>query len=508
MVGKGSKTRFLASGALAFACVSAWVFPSATVVSAQAAGFPAFCLKNLRTIEEAGAGSEKADPPRFAAYRKDTEESLDRMRNPATGLVRDKILVADGIGGPTTAKILNPNTSATNIGLDLLNQLAALENPETAKLARKNLGLVLTSLEAMKFHRESGLFFSWYSTEKGLRAVVKDVSSVDNVHLALALWTIRKTLPGTALARRAGKLFERMDFSVFFDAPESLLWGNLKYAGGKWTPEAYHFSNFGSEARTIYALAAGLGLIKKSSDPAFAEKAIAALTMESYVWRDGEKLRPILRTWDGGAFQLLLPKLLLNEEVYSEELAKGFANYADYVLSEGERLHYPVPAAFSASNFGIDGSMRFGEVPSYVGRSGSLDLVSTAHVEAKNPEDRALWSSCFTPHAAILASTAAPGKFAETLRKMETLGQGGERLYVPGYGFMDGYHVTGPYAGKVVPVVLSLDQGMIALSLAQVKAADGFGPSGRALWNDPIVRERLRAFYRLVDEKLRRTHAP
>jgi hypothetical protein len=446
--------------------------------------------------------SREKNLPRYDEYRRDTEESLERMRNPASALLRDKILVESAPDGSFSMSVLNPNTSVTNIGLDLLNQISARADPATATRAEANIQGLLRSLAKMDFHRPSGLFYSWYSTETDLRAVVKDVSSVDNIHLALALWTVRETLAGTRMAREASRLFARMDFSIFYDDRTGLFWGNLKSNGKKWETESYHFSNFGSEARSIYAVTWALDLVKNARDPKFIEKSVASLTMETFPWSEDGKIRPILRTWDGGAFQLLLPKLLLNEELYSEELGNSFRNYSRYILREGDRLGYPVPAAFSASNFGIDGRADFEKVPAYEGKSGSLDLVSTSHEEAFEPLARERWGSVFTPHAAMLAATTDPETYVSIFRSIEDVGVGKERLYRPGWGFMDGFHVKGPYAGKAVPVLLSLDQGMIAMALYQIKAVDGLSPSGKALWNNPFVRKRLGRFYSAVDAKL------
>lgn len=474
----------------------------ATILSTSAAP-PVSAVHCYAWLQPSVRGVATAVPPRFLDYRSDTLRSLEVMRNPETGLIQDKILIETAKDGSDRIEVINPNTSATNLGLDLLNQMAATEDEATAALARTNLGRVLTSLERIPVHEETGLFYSWYRTDRSMEPVVKDVSSVDNIHLALALWTIRQTYPGTDIARQAGVLFDRMDFSIFYDSAKGLLHGNLKHVEGKWALESYQFSNFGSEARTIYGVAWALDLFKKSPDPRFIEKSVDSLTMEVFPWRQDGEIAPILKTWDGGAFQLFLPKLLLNEERYTPELAKSFQNYSSYITSESKRLNYPVPAAFSASNFGVETRDTFRGFPYYEGKSGSIDLVSTAHVDVNDPKYRENWSSVFTPHAAIIASTVDPARFEEVFRKMETIGTAGDPLYRKGFGFFDGYHVKGRYKGRVVPVMLSLDQGMIALAIAQMRSADGLSPSARALQSHPEVHRRLQQFYTAADRKLR-----
>jgi len=442
-------------------------------------------------------------PARFSVYAEDTLQGLEKMRNPETGLIRDKILLSPAARGGTGTTILNNNTSATNIGLDIVNQLGLLSHSGRAPNAAKNLGAILSSLEKMQYHRESGLFFSWYSTRRDLQVVNRDVSSVDNIHLALALWAIQEKMPNSELGRRASRLFQRMDFSSFYDAQSGLMGGNMKFDGkGSWKLESYRFANAGSEARSIYSLSWALGLLRKSPDPEFPKKAVKALKAEIFSWQDGKKTGRILKTWDGGAFQLLLPKLLINEEKYSPELAESFSSYARYIQAEGKRQGYLVPAAHSASNYGIDGDRAFTNVPSYEGKAGSPALVSSDHVDIQEKKNRERWDLVFTPHAAVIAASANPSGMAEVLASVEKIRSGPNLMYRPGWGFMDGYHVKGRYQGQVVPVQLSLDQGMIALALEQIDSKDGLSTTGRLLRDNPVVRGKLEEFYHLFDQKL------
>ncbi len=231
--------------------------------------------------------------------------------------------------GESTVRVLNDNTSATNNGLDILNQIGKVDEGFEAPASRKHLNQVIASLEKASFHRESGLFYSWYSTARGFAVVNRDVSSVDNIHLALALWTVKETYPSIPVAQRAGKLLDRMDFSVFYSGDTGLMAGNLKHHDGHWELEDNKFANLGSEARSNYALTWALELIKRA----------ASLAAETYVWNNAGTERPIFRTWDGGAFQLLLPKLLMNEERYSPQLERSFDGYdKDFRFQQPARL--------------------------------------------------------------------------------------------------------------------------------------------------------------------------
>ncbi|HUP57099.1 MAG TPA: hypothetical protein VM598_06580 [Bdellovibrionota bacterium] len=466
--------------------LSAPLFGMLLLVPATAMGIHPTCKRSL-------IAHDPALVARYERYLADTLQSLERMRHPVTGLVADRILVTQGerVG----VEIENSNTSPSNIALDLLVQLGRLAPEADPAPSLRNLEAALSSIEALPYHRETGLFFSWYSTGPERAVAVRDVSSIDNVHLALALWTLARqaTVPG--LARRAGILFSRMDFSIYHDPITGLMGGNLRFGDGRWTLEAYRFANLGSEARSIYALVPALGLMRSRMAPGLASRAVTALK--------AEVAHGILRTWDGGAFQLLLPQVLLNEDRYSERLPLSFERYSRHVIAEGLGAGSPVPAAHSACSFGVDCDPAFSGVPAYHGKAGSPSLVSSGHAELGQPEYRRLWDLVFTPHAAVLAAIGDPVSQGRALGAAEAIvGPGGVPLYVPGLGFMDGLHVGGDYRGRVVPVQLSLDQGMIALALEQILSADGLGPSGRALAGDPRASGRLRRYYALIDQKI------
>ncbi len=115
----------------------------------------------------------------------------------------------------------------------------------------------------------------------------------------------------------AKQLFERMDFSIFYDEKSGLIGGNIKYEDKKWTREEYNFSNLGSEARLIYSEGWALGLFKNfANDANFLSKALDSLNVEVHHSEVGD----LLKLWDGSAFQLYFPKLFVNEEVYSDKM--------------------------------------------------------------------------------------------------------------------------------------------------------------------------------------------
>ena len=281
----------------------------------------------------------------YATYRKDTLRGLEVMRNQETGLIQDKIVLVPQKKNGVSIRVMNPNTSATNIGLDLLIQVGLLAEGHDRKQARFNIERTLIALEKMPFHRDSGLFFSWYETGGKINVANADVSSVDNIHLALALWTVKETFPRSTLAERSGRLFDRMDFSQFYKFESGLMGGNMKYENGLWVLERYEFANLGSEARSIYALCWALGLLRKIEDADMPKKSAAALKAEIYEWKPNGINRPFLRTWDAGVFQRVLSDLLVGEQKYAPQ----FGGYCAFGVSENHKSPTE-PSAFTLVN--------------------------------------------------------------------------------------------------------------------------------------------------------------
>jgi hypothetical protein len=436
----------------------------------------------------------------YSRYLEGTLTSLDRMRSP-NGLIVDKVQAVRAPDGAIRYEVLNPNTSPTNIGLDLLIQLELLGDPRRSGDASRNLARTIETLEKMPRHPETGLYYSWYEAGSA-EPRQKNVSSVDNVHLALALWAASKSAPDAKSKARAERLFQKMDFSEFLDARTGLIGGNLQHQlrDGKetWFREPWNYSNYGAEARSIYSLSHGLGLMRKAGSDSVLENAPKNLKVEIARTSEGE----VLRTWDGGAFQLMLPRLLIREDQYSPGMGRIFQNYGAHVLAQQKRESLPVPAAYSACNFGVDDEpARFSGVPSYVGKAGTPGLVSADHQEFRDAAHRKDWDRVVTPHAVFLAAATNPAAFSAPLRKAERVGAD-EKLYDREVGWMDGVHVRHEHRGKVIPVQLSLDQSMIALSLLEMRAPDNRTTASRLLGADPMVHSRLQSFYSAMEPRL------
>lgn len=388
-------------------------------------------------------------------------------------------------------QIVTEPTSPTNIALDLLVQREMIQYADAnlKKLAAHNIDLILGALQHLDYHHDSGLFFNQYDPTN-LSVSNFYVSSIDNLHLAYALWVLSVTYEEASYKEKAKNLFQRMHFSVFYDPHDGLMRGGLRdTTSGAWVPEVWKYQYFGSESRSLYSLGWVLGLI---DDPKFLDKAFQAFEQEVFLWKDSTENRRMLALWDGGAFQLLLPSLLVQERTLSKQLKEMFGNYADFVLSEEQRLNYPVPAAFSACRF----------ADYYNGEAGSPFLVSHLNKEITVPALKDSWDQVYTPHAAFLAATSKPDVFAEKFIKAENLISPQGKLYRDAVGWMDGLYVKGEQVGQVVPDVLSLDQTMSALAILQILSPDGLLTGQRALASDPNTNKRMVDYYERVDHML------
>ena len=536
---------------------------------------------------EAGA-RHSAFEDQYRRYLQDTLTSLEMMRG-KTGLVKDSIWVCwDPDLQKTNFKDTEELTSPTNIGLDLILLSQQITIQGGGGTAQATLAKVLQTLSTIDYHHSNGMFFRTYWPDTAKPADI-NLSSVDNLHLAFGLWVTDRALRDIdpALAATARQLFNRMDFSDFFNEKTNLVGGNMRPVGenpsrrikgdpqGAYKRDAFDYKYFGSEARSLYTLAWALGLYRTAAkniadfDNRLLEKGIPGTIAEITASNGKNSSLNLLRTWDGGGFQALLPSVLMREEVYSPILGKLHHNYAERLLNDADT--FGVPAAHSASAFGVrglrifhSGNALFDErLPIYNGAAGHIDMVATMHEDVKDPNVRAYWELAYTPHPAFMAATFArdsesAAKYAQIFKQNESLESPGtcicrqnqpsgtimpapacechspldlpnmkpgpdgvvgepnlctvakntkqsfgkDRLYQPGLGWMDGYYINGPFKNRVIPVLISLDQSMVALSIYSILSPDGHYVGSKSLLNDPVVSAKLRTAYKAVDGKL------
>ena len=438
-------------------------------------------------------GAYRVVPQNIQTYLVDTINSLERMRGKSS-LVRDIMWVQS----TTHVKPLNEYTSGTNIAVDILVNTELMNYSQHAEKAKTNLTQVLSSLKEMDRH-SSGLFFSWYSAENVKIIGNRNLSSIDNLHLAISLWTVAEKFPELPIGKMARELFERMDFSMFVDNISGLIGGNFTYFNGVWVRDTYNFSYLGSEARILYTAGWALGIFKEYANrPDIIEKGIKWLVTETRSTEDGL----LLRLWDGSAFQLYFPKMFVGEENYSPVLKKIYRAMGSHMISEGQRRGLAVPAAHSP---GVTKIVIFGNgdvVPVYTDKAGNKDLVSAINKDINNPYYEANWDMTFTPYALFMAATTAPDYFIPIIKQIQTMTHNGRAIYLDQMGWMDGMSLAKDSTDAIVPAQIAVNQGMVALSLLQMSSSDGLSASGRALLQNQDVQKNLKYLYQLIDQKL------
>lgn len=458
--------------------------------------------------------------PQLEKYFFDTYASLECMRNPS-GLIYDHywfstqpVLQAKEQNKSLCPEIRAKNnaTSPTNIAFDILSQLEAQKFEVIAQSASEKLLKTLQRLSQLERHRETGLFFARYHVAEPCAVEHYFISSVDNVHLYLALHVLlraEQTLFAHIVNEGAGggqaraplnhaearhnlsqaaqiakQLLTTFQIAAFFDPLTGLAHGGLELVDGHWQKTAWAFRHYGSEGRILYILGHALGI--NTFSPTLAKN----LIFEFYTPTTGEG--DMLSLWDGGAFQLLLPRLLLREDLYSEKYKKYYANYARYALNEKQRRQIRTPANHSAVQYSTKEDI-------YLGSAGSLALVSQMNRDLDDPIKRARWQSVFTPHAAFLAAPILVDEYLTQLLDLEGLSDESNQLYVPGLGWADGYHVEGERHGEIVNAMLALDQSMILFSVAEMLSTTKMTLSAEVIYNDDKLRAANANYFKLIE---------
>jgi hypothetical protein len=219
-----------------------------------------------------------------------------------------------------------------------------------------------------------------------------------------------------------------------------------------------------------------------------------------------DSLKLCIKTWDGGAFQLLLPEILGSEHLYSKRLKESFQSYSRFIVEQAKEQGSPIPVAFSASSQASPDSLEFGNLPVYNGGMGHIELVATANPGPQNPVSRELWDLSVSPHAVFLAMYFNLDEIEDFLRGAttvvdQTIGEHYRPLFSETSGWMDGYIIRGNFKGKVVPMQFALDQEMIALSILK-SLHGGSTLSAKTLASNSFARSKMLKFYKAIDLKL------
>jgi Putative glucoamylase/Protein of unknown function (DUF3131) len=442
-----------------------------------------------------GAGGGDRDQAQLREYAQRTWASMAAMTDAGSGLPAD-ILNADG----TTSV----QTSTTNVGAYLWSAVAARR---LGIIGRRELDARLTrtiaSLERMERFGATGQYYNWYDHRTGAKltswppAPAQEfhpiLSSVDNGWLAVGLRIVQRSVP--SLARRAGALYDAMDFGFYYRPDVNRVLFHYRPDDPTASPCCY--DTLVSESRIVDYLGIAKGQLPPKAyygrwrtfpdtcDYRFQEQRPTGETRtylgvpvyEGAYTYDDEKLVP---SWGGSMFEALMPDLFVPEERWAP--ASWGANHPATVRAQ---IHHGLADAgygvwgFSPSNtpeggYGVYGVDAIGMDPNgnpsnedatLVDHGFALDGCPGARPALPDPPPSAYANGVVTPHAAFLALRFAP---RETLADVAKLARDFPGMYDQ-WGFRDSVNVQ---TGHVSGSYLSLDQGMIMASLGNALGDD------------------------------------
>jgi hypothetical protein len=440
-------------------------------------------------IHVAGARADSTHGP-LPDYARATWASMAAMTDPASGLPADS-LNADG----TTSV----QTSTTNIGAYMWSAVVAerlgiIRHGELVARLSKTIG----TLERMERYEPGGQYYNWYDDHTGAKLTVWPptgapltpiLSSVDNGWLATGLRIVARSVP--ELSRRAGALYDSMDFGFYYRPAVNRVLFNYAPSTGD-APCCY--DTVSSESRIVDYL----GIAKRelpskeyfgrwrtfpdTCDQSFQETRPVGFDRDyfgvgvfegAYAY-NGTRVMP---SWGGSMFEELMPALFVPEERW------GPGSWgANHVLTVQAQIHHGLVEAgygywgFSPSNTPEGGYAAYGVDAIGMDPNGNPSNEDKTLVDAgfagcpgrdpkPPPPPSAYKNGVVTPHASFLALRYAP---AAALDNLQRLARSFPDVYGR-WGFRDSVNVG---TGAVSKSYLSLDQGMIMAALGNALAGD------------------------------------
>jgi hypothetical protein len=446
----------------------------------------------VATVVLFNAAPARASDGTLQRYARDTWATFAAMTDPASGLPAD-VLNADG----TTSV----QTSTTNIGAYMWSAVVA----ERLGIIRRDelvsrMSTTIGTLEHMERYGSTGQYYNWYDHHTGDKLTFWPpspsdefhpiLSSVDNGWLAVGLKIVANSVP--QLSRRAGALYDAMDFGFYYRPDVNRVLFHFRPDNPAASPCCY--DTVVSESRIVDYIGISKGELPAKeyygrwrSFPDTCDWSWQE-TRPLGVWRsyygvnvfegaypyNGTRVTP---SWGGSMFEALMPALFVPEESW----APGSWG-PNHPLTVQAQIHHGLVDAgygywgFSPSNtpeggynaYGVDA---VGMDPN--GNPSNEDRTLVDHgfdgcgrLPQPDPPPSAYTNGVVTPHAAFLALRYAP---AETLGNLQRLARDFPGLYGK-WGFRDSVNV-GP-TKHVSDAYLSLDQGMIMAALGNALEGD------------------------------------
>ncbi|HEV2874553.1 MAG TPA: glucoamylase family protein [Thermoleophilaceae bacterium] len=435
------------------------------------------------------APASASDGP-LERYAADTWRSFDAMTDPQSGLP------ADSLGADGTRSV---QTSTTNIGAYMWSTLVARElGIVDRREAVARLSRTIGSLERMERHQASGQYFNWYDHSTGEKLttwppsgepLTPILSSVDNGWLAVGLRLVERQVP--ELSRRAGALYDSMDFGFYYRPDVNRILFHYVPSTGQ---AVCCYDTVVSESRIASYIGIAKGEIPArhyfgtwrsfpdSCEWSWQETRPLGVTQRYYGVDVFEGAYPYFGTrvtpsWGGSMFEALMPPLFVPEDRWGP--GSWGANHpltvraqVEHGLREADYRYW----GFSPANvpeggyaaYGVDG---IGMDPNGYPSNKDATLVDSGFAgcpgrEPKPPPPPSAYTNgVVTPHAAFLGLRWEPG---EALANLERLRRDFDGLYGK-WGFRDSVNVD---SGVVSGHYLSLDQGMVMAAIGNALGGD------------------------------------
>jgi hypothetical protein len=437
----------------------------------------------------AGTAPAAASDDPLERYGADTWRSFEAMTDERSGLPADS-LHADGTR--------SDQTSTTNIGAYMWSALVAEElgiirHRDTVERLERTIG----TLEGMERHGPSGQFFNWYDHRTGEKLtswpptgdpITPILSSVDNGWLAVGLRLVEREVP--ELSRRAGELYDSMDFGFYYRPDVNRILFHYVPSTGQ---AVCCYDTIVSESRIASYIGIAKGEIPArhyfgawrsfpdSCDWSWQETRPLGVTRR-YLGVDvfegaypyaGTRVTP---SWGGSMFEALMPALFVPEDRW------GPGSWgANHPLTVRAQIHHGLREAgygywgFSPANvpeggyaaYGVDG---IGMDPTGYPSNEDRTLVDAGFAGCgwdpkPAPAPSEYTNGVVTPHAAFLALRWEP---REALENLSRLRRDFGDLYGK-WGFRDSVNVD---SGVVSSHYLSLDQGMVMAAIGNALGRD------------------------------------
>ncbi|HTL47979.1 MAG TPA: glucoamylase family protein [Verrucomicrobiae bacterium] len=385
---------------------------------------------------------QKKDAKFLKMIAEDTWKFFENARDKNTHLIVDHIRLGD-------APLIADYTSPTNIAMDLLSTIAAMDLEILSReQAADSVGKVLKTLDRLPKYK--GFFYNFYDIAK-LSIQRSYISTVDSGWLAIALVVVRQAFP--EYKEQASKFLDGFHFGDFLDPENNQLVVGLDVPMKDFGK--YHYGLLVTEARATSLYAIGKGDLprehwwfiyrtlpqvwgwqkQKPAGDFITEDGVEYF--QGYYQQDGKKFVP---SWGGSLFEFLMPTLVLKERKLAPQglgLNDKIATelQRDYALKKGYPVWGMSPCAVSN------------------GRQWTYREYGVPGLGAKGYPD----AGVVTPHVSFLALDSLPQDALKNIRNLLKFDIYGE------YGFYDAIDLK---KGRVNPQYLSLDQGMILVAIA------------------------------------------